>query len=405
MSSTWIDKQPDRIRHIRNHLKLPITIGYLTIEDARDRRTWSGIHHFLLKELERRVERIELIGPLPETFAVKCTRALNQFFLRVPGKRFNWRASPSVARSYARIIEGRLMQRPVDLIIAPAGLSTTAYLRTDSPIIYINDRCIAGALGYHDVLQNLFDWSREQSLATERAALNKAALSVFSSAWAADAARKALPQAADRVRMIPFGANLPEAPAIPGTGTWPNGPLKLLFLGVYWEEKGGPIAYEALLSLKRAGINAQLVVCGCEPPSACDDPGLIREGFLDKNKPEELARLQSHLRTADFLIVPTRFEAYGIVFCEAAANGLPVLASRTGGVPTVVDEGRTGLLFALDAGGQQYADAIQGLLADNARLTAMRRAARERFEQVLNWEAFVQTMLGQAAPLISRKSS
>lgn len=384
-------------------MKLPITIGYLTIEDARDRRTWSGTHHFLLKELERRVERIELFGPLPETFAVKCARLLNQVLLRVPGKRFNWRASPWVARSYARIIESKLKQRPVDLLIAPAGLSTVAYLRTETPIIYINDRCIAGALGYHDVLQDLFDWSREQSLATEREALNKAALSIFSSAWAADAAKTALPEAADRVRMIPFGANLPEAPATLSTGTWPNGPLKLLFLGVYWEEKGGPIAYDALLALKRAGIHAQLVVCGCQPPSACDDPDLIREGFLDKNKPEELARLQSHLRTADFLIVPTRFEAYGIVFCEAAAYGLPVLATRTGGVPTVVEEGRTGMLFPLDAGGQQYADAIKDLLTDSARLTAMRRAARGRFEQVLNWEAFVQRMLDQAVPLISRK--
>ncbi|MBK7946173.1 MAG: glycosyltransferase family 4 protein [Flavobacteriales bacterium] len=93
------------------------------------------------------------------------------------------------------------------------------------------------------------------------------------------------------------------------------------------------------------------------------------------------------------------------MFCEAAAYGLPVLATRTGGVPTVVEEGRTGLLFPLDAEGQQYADAIQGLLADSARLTAMRRAARGRFEHVLNWEAFVQAMLDQAAPLLpSRKA-
>jgi glycosyltransferase involved in cell wall biosynthesis len=386
-------------------VKLPLTIGYLTIEDARDRRTWSGTHHFLLKELERRVERVELLGPLPETMVVKAMRALNQVFLRVPGRRFNWRASSWVARSYARIIERRLQKAPVDLIIAPAGLATTAYLRTSIPIIYINDRCIAGALGYHDVLQNLFDWSREQSLATERAALGKAALSIFSSDWAADAAKQAAPEFAGRVRMIPFGANLPEAPAAPGAGTWPNGPLKLLFLGVHWEEKGGPIAYDALLALKRAGMKAQLVVCGCDPPSGCDDPDLVREGFLDKNKPEDLARLQEHLRTADFLILPTRFEAYGIVFCEAAANGLPVLATRTGGIPTIVREGETGLLFDPSATGEDYAAAIRSLLADRDRVAAMREAARARFQHVLNWAVFVEALLDQAEVLAQPRSA
>ncbi|HRQ86246.1 MAG TPA: glycosyltransferase, partial [Flavobacteriales bacterium] len=67
-----------------------------------------------------------------------------------------------------------------------------------------------------------------------------------------------------------------------------------------------------------------------------NDPDLVREGFLNKNLPADMARLEHHLRTADFLILPTRFEAYGIVFCEAAAYGLPALASRTGGVPTIV---------------------------------------------------------------------
>lgn len=374
-------------------LKLPLTVGYLTIEDARDRRTWSGTHHFLLKELERHVERVELLGPLPPTMAVRVCRTLNQLFLRFPGKRLNWRASPWVAHSYARRIEKRLRDRAVDLIIAPAGLSTTAYLQTNVPIIYINDRCIAGAVGYHDVLQNLFEWSLQDSLETERAALGNATLTVFSSDWAADAARKALPEAADRVRVIPFGANLPEAPVAPGTGTWPNGPLKLLFLGVNWVEKGGPTAYDALLALHRAGVDARLVVCGCEPPPECDHPALIREGFLDKNRPKELERLQEHLRTADFLIVPTRFEAYGIVFCEAAAYGLPVLATRTGGVPTIVKHGVTGMLFHRENQGDAYAEAIRELINDPERMGRMRAAARDRFEKVLNWRAFVDELL------------
>ncbi len=381
-------------------MKLPITVAYLTIEDARDRRTWSGTHHFLLKELEQRVERVELLGPLKQPLTVTVCKVLNQLGLRLLGKRFNYRASPWVARSYARAVERKLAGVSADLLIAPAGLSTVAFLRTTIPIVYINDRSIAGALGYHDILVDLFDWSREQSLATERAALRNAALSVFSSDWAADAAKQAAPDVADRVRMIPFGANLPEAPPSISTGSAQGDTLKLLFLGVNWVEKGGPIAYDTLLRLKERGVAVQLVVCGCEPPSDCDDPALVREGFLDKNKADDLARLQEHLRTADLLLLPTRFEAYGIVFCEAAAYGLPVLATRTGGIPTVVQDGRTGILFGPDEGGADIAARILGLLADADRMERMRHEARVRYETVLNWSAFVDALLAQAVPLL-----
>lgn len=385
-------------------MKHDLSIGYLTIEDPRDRRSWSGTHHFLLRALERRVRSVVVMGPLPTPFAVLACKIFNQLTLRLLGKRFNYRASRWVARAYARIVQERLAANPVDLLIAPAGLATTAYLRTDIPIVYINDRCIAGALDYHDILQDLFDWSRDQSLATERAALRNASLSVFSSSWAADAAKVAAPEVAERIRMIPFGANLSEPPAEPGTGTWPGGKLKLLFIGVYWHEKGGPMAYETLLALKRAGIAVQLVVCGCDPPADCDDPDLVREGFLNKNDPSQLERLQAHLRTADFMVLPTRFEAYGIVFCEAAAYGIPVLATRTGGIPTIVEEGRTGFLFDLTEGGEFYAERIRVLLADPSAYSAMRKAARDRFNVVLNWETFVQELLDRAVPLITPKS-
>ena len=127
-----------------------------------------------------------------------------------------------------------------------------------------------------------------------------------------------------------------------------------------------------------------------------DDPDLLREGFLNKNVPAERARLEEHLRTADLLLLPTRFEAYGIVLCEAAAYGLPVLATRTGGIPSIVEEERTGFLFAPEADGTAYADRIQELLRDPARWQAMRAASRDRYEATLNWDAFVRSMLEAA---------
>jgi len=375
-------------------MKLPITIAYITVDDPRDRRTWSGINSFLLRALERRVQRVITIGPLRPQPVLFFSRVLNKLLLLFSGKRFNYRDSFRLSRSYARIIERRL--EGVDLIVAPAGLATTASLRTNVPIIHINDRCLAGALDYHRILRDLAAFSRREGLALERATLENATLTVYSSEWAAGGAVQQYADLAEKIRMIPFGANLEEAPAPPDARSFPPAKLKLLMLGVNWEDKGGPIAYQALQAVKSAGVPAELVVCGCTPPAEFNDPDLLREGFLNKNKPEELAKLVHHLRTADFLILPTRFEAYGIVFCEAAAYGLPVLATRTGGIPTIVQEGRTGFLFDLEDDGSAYAKRILELVNDPARWQAMRRAARERYDGTLTWDAFVDALLREA---------
>jgi glycosyltransferase involved in cell wall biosynthesis len=258
---------------------------------------------------------------------------------------------------------------------------------------HINDRSIAGALGYHRILSGLAGFSEREGLALEQQAIAHAAMTVYSSQWAAEAARNAAPLAASKVYTIPFGANLEQPPPPPIDRRFPEGLVKLLFLGVKWEEKGGPIAYETLLQLKQRGVSAQLVVCGCDPPGSLNDPDMRREGFLDKNDPQQRLQLEEHLRTADLLVLPTRFEAYGIVFCEAAAYGLPVLATRTGGIPTIVREGETGFLFAPEEGGAAYADRIEELVRDPARWQAMRKAAWARYETVLNWDAFADAIL------------
>lgn len=384
------------------HHKLPITVGYLTVDDPKDRRTWSGTNYNLKRALGERVERMVMLGPLRPQPALFLCRLANQLLLKATGKRFNYRDSFVLSRAYARRLRSRL--KGVDLLVAPAGLATTAMLRTDVPVVYINDRCSAGALEYHQILTGLAEFSKRESLALEQMALERASLVVYSSNWAADAAVRSNPAVAGKVHVVPFGANLDEVPPPPDARAFPPEKLKLLMLGVKWEEKGGPIAYQALLELKARGYPAELVVCGCTPPPACNDPDLVREGFLNKNIPAEMTRLVQHLRTADFLILPTRFEAFGIAFCEAAAYGLPVLASRTGGIPTIVQDGRTGLLFDRAADGTTYADRIVELVNDPERWQAMRKNARARYEGTLTWETFVSTLLhhAQEAGLISK---
>jgi glycosyltransferase involved in cell wall biosynthesis len=372
-------------------MKLPITVGYVSVDDPTDRRTWSGTNHFLLRSLQQQVASVKVLGPLRPQPALFLCQAINQVMLRTVGKRFNYRDSFVMARAYAGIL-GPLLH-DVDLIIAPAGLATTALLRTKAPIIHVNDRCIAGALGYHRILNDLAAFSQQESLALEQQALKNAALTVYASQWAADAAIQAAPEQAYKVKVVPFGANLEQMPSVPEVRRFPSERIKLLFLGVNWGDKGGPIALQALQELRRRGVAAQLVVCGCTPPTSDADVDMICEGFLDKNDPVQAKRLEEHLRTADLLILPTRFEAYGIVCCEAAAYGLPVLATRTGGIPTIVQDGITGHLFDMDEDGVAYADRVLQLVQAPETWQTMRNKARKRYEEVLNWTAFTHELL------------
>jgi glycosyltransferase involved in cell wall biosynthesis len=85
-------------------------------------------------------------------------------------------------------------------------------------------------------------------------------------------------------------------------------------------------------------------------------------------------RLAAHYREADLLLWPAVNEAYGMVLLEAQALGCPVVAGAYGGVASVVEDGRTGLL-APPGDSAAFAAAVGGLLDDSGRRAALSRAA------------------------------
>jgi len=111
---------------------------------------------------------------------------------------------------------------------------------------------------------------------------------------------------------------------------------RILFVGARWEPKGGPelaVAFERVLG---SHPRAQLMIVGCSPMLSlpnCEVVGPVPVGQVD-----------SYYDRASVFCVPTRREAYGIVFLEALAHGLPVVATRVGALPELVSEGQNGYL-------------------------------------------------------------
>ena len=87
-------------------------------------------------------------------------------------------------------------------------------------------------------------------------------------------------------------------------------------------------------------------------------------------------RIVDYLCAADLLVLPSEQESFGLAALEAMAVQLPVIASRVGGIPEVVDDGETGFLSAVGDVDKMAEDAVT-LLTDPQLRREMGKRARE----------------------------
>jgi L-malate glycosyltransferase len=91
-------------------------------------------------------------------------------------------------------------------------------------------------------------------------------------------------------------------------------------------------------------------------------------------------RVNELLPLADLMLMPSALESFGLAALEAMACKVPSIATRVGGVPELIDDGISGLLFPVGDVDAMAAGAI-GLLKDRARLDIMRNAARKEAQR------------------------
>jgi glycosyltransferase involved in cell wall biosynthesis len=109
-------------------------------------------------------------------------------------------------------------------------------------------------------------------------------------------------------------------------------------------------------------------------------------GFIDKRTDEGRRRFDELFGSTHFLLLPARAEAFGVVLCEACSFGVPCLAARVGGIPSIVADDVNGKLFdrACDPG--RYADFVTGLFGEYDKYRALARSAFAEYETSLNWD-------------------
>jgi glycosyltransferase involved in cell wall biosynthesis len=381
---------------MRNSPDERIRIGFVHRFDAQDIRSWSGTLYFMARALEEHVGDVLYLGPdqSPKTrFIVNSTARVNRLSGKIFGKRLVGDHNRILSMRLATYFQERLREVRCDILFAPAASVEISHLRTDLPIIYLSDLTWKNALEYYPELVGLSAFDRAEGERIEAAAIRKSDAVIFPSEWAAQTATSHYGANENKVHRIPFGANMEKVPSREVAMNHKlSRPLRLLWVGVDWQRKGGPIALACLAKLCELGIDTELTVVGCVPPASYGHPRMHVIPFLNKAIPEQLESLSRLFLESHFLLFPTNAEALGIASCESSAHGLPCLVNDTGGVRGAVRDGINGLLMPHGATGNDYAERIASMLKDPNRYQAMVESSRIEYEGYLNWDSWGRAM-------------
>jgi starch synthase len=205
----------------------------------------------------------------------------------------------------------------------------------------------------------------------------------------------------DRVKVVRNGIDsssyhpVTESDALRHYGVDPDRPI-VVFVGRITRQKG---VGHLVAAAHQIDHEAQLVLCAGAPDTpeiaeettkAVSELAAARPGVYWIQKMLQPAEVRQFLSHATVFVCPSVYEPLGIVNLEAMACGTAVVASDVGGIPEVVDDGRTGLLVHYDAANESafrvgLADAVNTLLGDPDRAKAMGAAGRERAVREFSW--------------------
>jgi alpha-maltose-1-phosphate synthase len=176
-----------------------------------------------------------------------------------------------------------------------------------------------------------------------------------------------------KVRVIGAGPNLPN---LPNLSERQDDGHTVLFIGRTFMAKGGPVLLSAMNRVRQQVPHAHLLVVGVNGPS---DKDVTYAGWVPT------AEIATYYKRATIFALPTLREAFGLVFLEAMAYGLPCVGTHVEAVPEIIADGETG--FIVPPGDDEaLAERLVQLLKDPELRRRMGNAGRARQERLFTWQ-------------------
>lgn len=362
-------------------------ISYITPYDGKDIKNWSGTAFYIAQSIQRMNIELDYIntGALTRFKADILTRITH----KLSGKRYLHDRLPRIAKKTSLLVN-EMVAKDSKMLFAP-GSHAFSYIKSSKPKVFYTDSTFNSMLGYYSWFTNLSKETIRNGHKLERAALHNCDLAIYSSEWAAESAINYYGADPKKVKVVPFGANIEcergTEDIISLVQNKEGNKCKLLFIGVEWERKGGPLALKVAKLLNKLGLRTELHIVGLDKiPEPHLPDFIINHGFLDKNTTEGLSKIDDLFKSSHFLLVPSLAEAYGIVFCEANSFGLPAISIDTGGISTIIKNNINGKLFEQNIDPALLASYILDVFSNYKDYEQLCYSSFKRYDEVLNWK-------------------
>ena len=355
-------------------------------QDSNDINAFSGTSYFMSREILKQFDKVIEYSSFEhfEIFEKAFHSGINNVLEPIGNKLDEYLERCSI---------------DFDFIICLAGNSVIPFCKSKIPIVFWHDSTWHTYLqGYRNAKSfdefkkkywNLYLW--------DKAVVDRADLLIYSSEYVAEACIRDYGITPNKIKVIPFGANIYNGPSDVDVKNalrqkLESNILNFTFIGKDWRRKGLIQALNLVEKLNAIGIPAVLNILGCEPDLdvLIDHPCVIKWGSINKLEQEQFKLFERIMHNTHFLLHPAVNEPFGIVLCEANAYSVPVIGTDVEGLKTIIVKGQNGYLFDQISFVKDAVDFFSDFMLDfKENYTQLSNSSLSNFSVRLNWKSNV----------------
>jgi glycosyltransferase involved in cell wall biosynthesis len=369
-------------------------IAFITFGKIQDIKNWSGAIRSMFEVVKSGSHEIIIIERIEKSF-FKPTVLIYKLLEKTLRRSFQIERMPTNLKRIASHIENVLEGSDVDLLFSPSSLPFS-YLKSHLPKVIWTDATFKLMIHYYPdymaLTNKVIAWGNRQ----EALALKNVDLAFYTSEWAANSAIEDYKVDACKIRIIPFGPNI--KPNISHSefvqiieNRIQDDSIKLLSIGANWKRKGFDLTLMIAQEISNQGYKVELSIVGASPPKKINPNFTYHHyGRLLYTDPVQSNLLNKLYKESHFFVLPSTAECAGIVFAEASSFALPSITRKTGGIPTMIENGINGFVFEYDVAALEYANKIIELFIRKDDYKKLCFSTLERFSKFMSWARIIE---------------